>query len=181
MLWSQYKLATMRCSEFLRKQITGIPNMANQNSNFLTLQTSEFQKKSGRNLRNQKQNWNSAYNGGPRNRNQKLGFPTKALCTLVDWWWTVVMERITLQLCACPPWLFMLRLQLEVCQYSLISRPVSLLAHLGMWQPDRNQLQECYALPNIKNVMHLIRIYFLFPVKRGSCQMLVVCWLHSCK
>jgi hypothetical protein len=45
MLWSQYKLAMMRRSEFLRKQITGIPNIANQNSNFLTLQTSEFQKK----------------------------------------------------------------------------------------------------------------------------------------
>ncbi len=44
MLWSQYKLATMRRSEFLRKQITGIPNIANQNSNFLTLQTSKFQK-----------------------------------------------------------------------------------------------------------------------------------------
>jgi hypothetical protein len=45
MFWSQYKLATMRHSEFLRKQITGIPNSANQNFNFLTFQTSEFQKK----------------------------------------------------------------------------------------------------------------------------------------
>jgi hypothetical protein len=44
MLWSQYKLAMMRHSEFLRKQITGIPNIANQNSYFLTLQSSEFQK-----------------------------------------------------------------------------------------------------------------------------------------
>ena len=44
MLWSQYKLATIRRTEFLRKQITGIPNIANWNSNFLTLQTSEFQK-----------------------------------------------------------------------------------------------------------------------------------------
>jgi hypothetical protein len=44
MLWSQYKLATIRCTEFLRKEITGIPNIVNQNSNFLTLQTSEFQK-----------------------------------------------------------------------------------------------------------------------------------------
>jgi hypothetical protein len=77
MLWSQYKLATIRGSEFLCKQITGISNIASQNPNFLTLQTSEFQKKSDRNLWNQKQNWNSAYDGGPRNRNQKSEFPNK--------------------------------------------------------------------------------------------------------
>jgi hypothetical protein len=35
----------MSHSEFLRKLITGIPNIANRNSNFLTLQTSEFKKK----------------------------------------------------------------------------------------------------------------------------------------
>jgi hypothetical protein len=35
----------MRLSEFLRKQITGIPNFANQNSNFWTFETLEFQKK----------------------------------------------------------------------------------------------------------------------------------------
>jgi hypothetical protein len=34
----------MRHSEFLRKQIIGIPNFANCNSNFLTFQTLEFQK-----------------------------------------------------------------------------------------------------------------------------------------
>ncbi len=45
MLWSQYKLAAMRRSEFLHKQITGILNFANQNSSFLTFQTSKFQKK----------------------------------------------------------------------------------------------------------------------------------------
>jgi hypothetical protein len=45
MLWSQYKLATIRRTEFLHKEITGILNIANRNSNFLTLQTSEFQKK----------------------------------------------------------------------------------------------------------------------------------------
>ncbi len=45
MLWSQYKSATIRRTEFLRKEITGIPNIANRNSNFLTLQTLEFQKK----------------------------------------------------------------------------------------------------------------------------------------
>ncbi len=44
MLWSQYKLATIRRNEFLRKEITGIPNIPNRNSNFLTLQSSEFQK-----------------------------------------------------------------------------------------------------------------------------------------
>ncbi len=68
----------MRGSEFLRKKNTGIPNIANQNSNFLTLQTSEFQKKNDRNLLNQKRNQNSAYDGGPRNWNQKLEFPTMA-------------------------------------------------------------------------------------------------------
>jgi hypothetical protein len=45
MLWSQYKSTTIRRSEFLHKQITRIPNIANRNSNFLTLQILEFQKK----------------------------------------------------------------------------------------------------------------------------------------
>jgi hypothetical protein len=45
MIWSQYKLATIRRSEFLRKEITRIPNNANRNSDFLTLQTSEYVKK----------------------------------------------------------------------------------------------------------------------------------------
>jgi hypothetical protein len=45
MLWSQYKLARIRCTEFLGKEITGIPNIANRNSDFLTLQTLEFQTK----------------------------------------------------------------------------------------------------------------------------------------
>jgi hypothetical protein len=45
MLWSQYKSATMTGSEFLRKQITGIPSIANWNSDFLTLQTLKIQKK----------------------------------------------------------------------------------------------------------------------------------------
>jgi hypothetical protein len=45
MLWSQYKLATIRRTEFLRKEITGITNIPNRNSDFLTLQTLEFQKK----------------------------------------------------------------------------------------------------------------------------------------
>ncbi len=45
MLWSQYKLATIRRTEFLRKEITRIPNIANRNSDFMTLQTSELKKK----------------------------------------------------------------------------------------------------------------------------------------
>jgi hypothetical protein len=45
MLWSQYKLATIRHTEFLRKEITGILSITNRNSNFLTLQTLGFQKK----------------------------------------------------------------------------------------------------------------------------------------
>jgi hypothetical protein len=43
MLWSQYKLARIRCTEFLCKEITRIPNIANRNSDFLTLQAWEFQ------------------------------------------------------------------------------------------------------------------------------------------
>jgi hypothetical protein len=44
MLWSQYKLATIRRTEFLCKKITGIPNIPNGNSNFLTLQTLDLKK-----------------------------------------------------------------------------------------------------------------------------------------
>jgi hypothetical protein len=73
MLWNPYKLAMMRCSEFLRQQITGILNFANQNSNYLTFQKLEFQKK----IWPWKRNQNSASDGGPRNPNQKLEFPTK--------------------------------------------------------------------------------------------------------
>jgi hypothetical protein len=35
----------MRHSEFLRKQITGILNIANRNCNFLTLKTSDLARK----------------------------------------------------------------------------------------------------------------------------------------
>ncbi len=78
MLWSQYKLATIRSTEFLRKEIPkfgisqiGIPI-------FWLSRHWNFKKKSNRNLRNQTWNWNSAYDGGPRNWNQKLEFPTKS-------------------------------------------------------------------------------------------------------
>ncbi len=75
---------TIRRTEFLRTEITGIPNIVNRNSNFLTLQTSEFQKKLRRNLQNRKQNRNSAYDRGPRNWKQKSEFPTKADCTIAS-------------------------------------------------------------------------------------------------
>jgi hypothetical protein len=39
--------------------------------------TAEFKEKIDRNIWNQKQNWKSASNGGPRNWNWKLEFPTK--------------------------------------------------------------------------------------------------------
>ncbi len=68
----------MRRSEFLRKQVTEIPNFENQNSNFLTFQTSECQNKSKRNFRNQKQNLNSAPDEGLKNWNQNSEFPTKS-------------------------------------------------------------------------------------------------------
>jgi hypothetical protein len=45
MLRSQYKLAAIRRTEFLGKEIIGIPNIANRNSDFLTLQTLNFKKK----------------------------------------------------------------------------------------------------------------------------------------
>jgi hypothetical protein len=45
MLWSQYKLATIRRTEFLRKEITGIPNIANRNSEFFDSPDIEISKK----------------------------------------------------------------------------------------------------------------------------------------
>ncbi len=44
---------------------------------FVDFSTAEFKKKSDGNLWNQKWNRNSASDGGPRNQNQKLEFPTK--------------------------------------------------------------------------------------------------------
>jgi hypothetical protein len=51
---------------------------------FLDFSTAEFQKKSNWNLWNQKRNWNSASDGGPRNWNQKLEFPAKVPHILMD-------------------------------------------------------------------------------------------------
>ncbi len=45
MLWSQCKLATKRCTEFLCKKLPEFQKIANWNSDFRTLQKSEFQKK----------------------------------------------------------------------------------------------------------------------------------------
>ncbi len=77
MLWSQYKLATIRSSKFLRKQL---PEFQISQIGILIFWLSRhrnFKKISNWNLWNQKWNRNSAYNGGPRNRNWKLEFPTK--------------------------------------------------------------------------------------------------------
>ncbi len=49
----------------------------NQNSDFLIFQQRNSKKKFDRNLWNQKQNRNTASDGGPRNWSQKLEFPTK--------------------------------------------------------------------------------------------------------
>ncbi len=53
----------------------------NRNSDFLIFQQQNSTKNSDRNLWNQTWNWNSASDGGPRNWNQKLEFPTKAMPT----------------------------------------------------------------------------------------------------
>jgi hypothetical protein len=67
----------MRCIEFLPIFLLGNPNfgIGILISRFFNSRIQE--KNSNRNLRNQKRNRNSASNGGPRNRNQKLEFPTK--------------------------------------------------------------------------------------------------------
>jgi hypothetical protein len=103
MLWSQYKLAAMKNSEFLCKQITCIPNFANRNSDFLTSRNRNF-KKNNQNFWNQKRNWSSASDGAPRNWNEKLKFPTKFSTILPvscigrqAWpWWTPITATTTL-------------------------------------------------------------------------------------
>jgi hypothetical protein len=80
MLWSQYKLATIRCTEFLRKEITGIPNSKYRKSEFQFFDSPDIgiSKKTDRNLWNWKRYRNSAYHGGPRNRNQKWNSQPRA-------------------------------------------------------------------------------------------------------
>jgi hypothetical protein len=79
MLWSQYKLATKRVTEFLRKQITGIPNITNQNSDFLTLQTSEFQKKNPTRIFGIENGIRIPLTMGVPETVQKSEFPTKTI------------------------------------------------------------------------------------------------------
>ncbi len=70
-------LCKMRCNEFLHFFSFRIPNF------WIGIPISQFfnsriwEKFSDRNLWNWKRNQNSAYNGGPRNWNQKMEFPTK--------------------------------------------------------------------------------------------------------
>ncbi len=68
----------IRCTEFLHKQSKF--QIVESEFQFDDFSTAEFKKKPGWNIRSRKQNQNSAFNGGPRNWNQKLEFPTKA-----DW------------------------------------------------------------------------------------------------
>jgi hypothetical protein len=49
----------------------------NRNSDFSIFQQRNSKKNSNRYLWNQKWNWNSTSDGGPRNRNRKSEFPTK--------------------------------------------------------------------------------------------------------
>jgi hypothetical protein len=79
MLWSQYKLATIRRTEFLRKK--NYRNSEYRKSEFQFSDSPDIGISkiiSDRNLWNQKWNRNSTSNGGPRNWNQELEFPTKA-------------------------------------------------------------------------------------------------------
>ncbi len=82
MLWSQYKLATIRRTEFLRKEITGIPNITNQNSVFLTLQTSEFQKKVRPESSESNMESEFRLQWGSQKPEPKIGIPNQAFWTL---------------------------------------------------------------------------------------------------
>jgi hypothetical protein len=76
MLWSQYKLATMR-----RSELDKLPEFRTSKSDFQFSVSPDIgisKNNSNLNLWNQKQKWNSVYDGGPRNQSQKLEFPTKA-------------------------------------------------------------------------------------------------------
>ncbi len=65
----------MRCIEFLRLFFSEFRILETE-FRFLDFSKAELKKKSDRNLWNQKRNQNSASDGGPRNWNQKLEFPT---------------------------------------------------------------------------------------------------------
>ncbi len=88
MLWSQYKLATIRRTEFLRKEITGIMNIANRNSNFLTLQTLKFQKKIQPESLELKTELEFCLRWGSQKLEPKIGIPNQAsgLFSLTHLW-----------------------------------------------------------------------------------------------
>ncbi len=67
------------------QEIAGIPKIANRNSDFLTLQKSEFQKKFRPESLDRKRNRNSTSDWGPRNQNQKPEFPTWVSTKKSNW------------------------------------------------------------------------------------------------
>jgi hypothetical protein len=79
MLWSQYKLATIRRTEFLPKEITGILNIANRNSDFLTLQTLELQKKIRPESSESKTEWEFRLQWGSQKSEPKIGIPIQVV------------------------------------------------------------------------------------------------------
>ncbi len=91
MLWSQYKLATIRCTEFLRKEITGILNIANRNSNILTLQTSEFQKEIRPESLESNTESEFRLQWGSQKSEPKIGIPNQGndVFPLMLTWWNV--------------------------------------------------------------------------------------------
>ncbi len=79
MLWSQYKLATIRCTEFLRREITKILNIANRNSDFLTLQTLEFQKTIPTGIFGIKNKLELCLQWGSQKLESKIGIPNQVI------------------------------------------------------------------------------------------------------
>ena len=99
MLWSQYKLATIRRTEFLRKEITGIPNIANRNSNFLTLQTSEFQKKKRPESSESNTELEFCLQWGSQKSEPKIGIPNQGTHNwFTPWYYPVLTTRVTIML-----------------------------------------------------------------------------------
>jgi hypothetical protein len=90
----------MTCIEFLRHFFSLEFRILESEFRFHNLSTAEFIKKnSDRNLWNQKRNQNSAFDGGPRNWNQKLEFPTKFDAKeglrAIDSSWDLATYRVT--------------------------------------------------------------------------------------
>jgi hypothetical protein len=78
MLWNQYNLATIRRSEFLSKQITGILNFANWSSDYLTFQKSEFQKKIQLEFPESETKSEFRFRWGSQKSEPKIGIPNQA-------------------------------------------------------------------------------------------------------